>query len=50
MVQAMSLLSKLVARRKEVEDEVHETFKPKWVDVKEVEPRLKKTEHYLSKD
>ena len=42
MVQAMSLLSKLVARRKEVEDEVHETFKPKWVDVKEVEPRLKK--------
>ena len=42
MQKAMSLLSKLVSRRKEVEDEVHETFKPKWVDVKEVWPRLKK--------
>jgi len=42
MYVAMALLSTLVERRKEVEDEVHETFKPKWVDIKEVEPRLKK--------
>ena len=42
MFMAMALLSTLVERRKEVEEEVHETFKPKWVDVKEIVPRLKK--------
>ena len=39
---AMSLLSSLNKRKSEVEDEVHSTFKPKWVDVKEVIPKLKK--------
>ena len=39
---AMLLLSSLNHRKKEVEDEVHATFKPKWVDVKEVTPKLKK--------
>lgn len=41
-MKAMLLLSKLNKRKKEVEDEVHDTFKPKWVDVKEVFPKLKK--------
>ena len=40
--QAMELLSSLNQRKKEVEDEVHDTFKPKWVPVKEVTPKLKK--------
>ena len=39
---AMLLLSSLNKRKQEVEDEVHATFKPKWVDVKEVTPKLKK--------
>ena len=39
---AMMLLSSLNKRKAEVEKEVHETFKPKWVDVKEVIPKLKK--------
>ena len=39
---AMLLLSSLNKRRSEVEKEVHETFKPKWIDVKEVTPKLKK--------
>ena len=39
---AMMLLSSLNKRKAEVEKEVHETFKPKWVDVKEVVPKLKK--------
>ena len=39
---AMNLLSSLNQRKKEVEDEVHATFKPKWIDVKEVIPKLKK--------
>ena len=33
----------------DVEDEVHETFKPKWVDVKEVIPKLKKMVRYLNR-
>jgi len=40
--EAMLLLSKLNKRKSEVENEVHETFKPKWVDVKKVIPKLKK--------
>lgn len=40
--EAMLLLSKLNKRKSEVETEVHETFKPKWVNVKEVKPKLKK--------
>ena len=39
---AMILLSSLNKRKREVEDEVHNTFKPKWVDVKEVTPKIKK--------
>ena len=39
---AMFLLGSLNKRKQEVEDEVHSTFKPKWVDVKEVIPKLKK--------
>lgn len=42
MERAMTLLGKLTQRKKEVEDEVHKTFKPKWVDVKTVFPKLKK--------
>lgn len=38
----MELLSSLNQRKKEVEDEVHDTFKPKWVPIKEVTPKLKK--------
>ena len=38
---AMLLLSKLNKRKKEVEEEVHNTFKPKWVDVREVTPFIK---------
>jgi len=38
----MLLLGSLNKRKQEVEDEVHATFKPKWVDVKEVIPKLKK--------
>lgn len=37
----MSLLSSLNKRKSEVEKEVHETFKPKWVFVKDVVPKLK---------
>ena len=40
--EAMLLLSKINKRKGEVETEVHETFKPKWVDIKEVKPKLKK--------
>jgi hypothetical protein len=39
---AMFLLSSLNKRKAEVEQEVHETFKPKWVDVKQVVPKFKK--------
>ena len=38
----MMLLGSLNKRKSEIEKEVHETFKPKWVDVKEVIPKLKK--------
>ena len=40
--EAMMLLGSLNKRKSEIEKEVHETFKPKWVDVKEVIPKLKK--------
>ena len=39
---AMLLLGSLNKRKSEVEQEVHETFKPKWVDIKEVIPKFKK--------
>ena len=40
--KAMLLTSKLSQNLKETEEKVHETFKPKWVDIKEVCPKLKK--------
>ena len=36
------LLAKLRERKQEIEDEVHNTFKPKWVDDKLVTPYVKK--------
>ena len=36
------LLAILKTRMREVEDEVHKVFKPRWVDVKLVTPKLKK--------
>ena len=38
---ATNLLSELNCKIKQVQDEVHTTFKPKWIDVKEVTPKLK---------
>ena len=40
--KAILLLSSLNKRKKEVEEEVQKTFKPKWVDDKEVVPYIKK--------
>ena len=40
--KAMELLVSLKKRMKEVEDEVHKVFKPKWVDDKIVTPYIKK--------
>ena len=40
--QAMELLAELKTKQLEVEDEVHNTFKPKWVDDKLVTPYVKK--------
>tara|TARA_R100001594_G_scaffold80379_1_gene114902 strand:+ start:5884 stop:7623 length:1740 start_codon:yes stop_codon:yes gene_type:complete len=37
-----NLLAELNCKIKKVQDEVHRTFKPKWVDIKEVIPKLKK--------
>ena len=39
---ATTLLAELNCKIKKVQDEVHRTFKPKWVDKKEVIPKLKK--------
>jgi len=64
MEKGVLLLSKLQERMKEVEDEVHKVFKPRWVDEKMVTPKLKKDgmlskqglteyeyeERYISKD
>jgi len=38
----MFLLSGLNKRKSEVEQEVHETFKPKWIPIKTVTPKIKK--------
>ncbi len=40
--QAMTLLSKLKQKMLDVEDEVQQTFKPKWIDDKQVLPYIKK--------
>ena len=39
---ALSLLAELREKMHQIEDEVHSTFKPKWVDTKEVTPYIKK--------
>ena len=38
---AINLLAELNCKIKKVQDEVHRTFKPKWVNIKEVTPKLK---------
>jgi len=40
--KAMELLASLTKRMKEVKEEVHKVFKPRWVDDKEVRPYIKK--------
>ena len=42
MQLALSLLAELREKKQLIESEVHETFKPKWVDTKEVTPYIKK--------
>ena len=42
MKKATLLTSELQSNIKKVEDEVHKTFKPKWIDEKLVSPKLKK--------
>src|SRR5210317_2295514 len=42
MESALSLLAELREKKQLIESEVHETFKPKWVDTKEVIPFIKK--------
>ena len=39
--KATFLLSNLNCKIKQVEEEVHRTFKPRWLDVKYIEPKLK---------
>tara|TARA_R100000231_G_scaffold2827_3_gene5181 strand:- start:839 stop:2584 length:1746 start_codon:yes stop_codon:yes gene_type:complete len=40
--QATLLLAELQTKMQETTDEVQKTFKPKWVDIKEITPKLKK--------
>ena len=42
MQSALSLLAELREKKQQLEDQVHSTFKPKWVDTKEVTPYIKK--------
>ena len=42
MHSAQILLAELRERMQKIEDEVHTTFKPKWVDTKQVTPYIKK--------
>ena len=42
MPLALGLLAELRQKKQVIEDEVHETFKPKWVDTKQVTPYIKK--------
>jgi len=39
---ALTLLAELREKKQQIEDEVHSTFKPKWVDTKQVTPYIKK--------
>ena len=42
MPLALGLLAELREKKQRIESEVHETFKPKWVDTKQVTPYIKK--------
>ena len=42
MIAAGILLAELREKKQIIEDDVHNTFKPKWVDTKEVTPYIKK--------
>jgi DNA polymerase I-like protein with 3'-5' exonuclease and polymerase domains len=42
MQSALVLLAELRGKKQQIEDEVHDTFKPKWVDTKLVTPYIKK--------
>ena len=42
MESALLLLAQLREKKQQIEDEVHDTFKPKWVDDKLVKPYVKK--------
>ena len=44
------LLANLRERKQKIEDEVHNTFKPKWVDDKVVTPYIKKDGHLSNVD
>ena len=49
MKAALTLLAELREKKQIIEDEVHNTFKPKWVDTKLVIPYIKTTDGKLSK-
>lgn len=42
MQSALVLLAELREKKQQIEDEVHDTFKPKWVDTKLVTPYIRK--------
>jgi DNA polymerase I len=48
MPLALGLLAELRQKKQVIEDEVHETFKPRWVDTKLVTPYIKTTDGKLS--
>ena len=49
MKSALTLLAELREKKQMIEDEVHNTFKPKWVDTKLVTPYIRTTDGQLSK-
>jgi DNA polymerase-1 len=49
MQSALVLLAELREKKQQIEDEVHNTFKPKWVDTKLVTPYVRTTDGKLSK-
>ena len=48
MPLALGLLAELRQKKQVIEDEVHQTFKPKWVDTKLVTPYIRTTDGKLS--
>jgi len=49
MQSALVLLAELREKKQQIEDEVHNTFKPKWVDDRLVTPYVRTTDGKLSK-